>query len=82
MGGDGNGILIEASVLFPADETGNPSSSPSPSADTLLRRLRYSKIRTVMFFFQYMYMYLPSFFFMQKKKKKERLYRYISVACS
>lgn len=50
MGGDFNGILIDASVLFLADKTGNPFSSLSPSADTLLRRLSYSKIRTAIFY--------------------------------
>ncbi|KAL3506964.1 hypothetical protein ACH5RR_032346 [Cinchona calisaya] len=57
-GGLVNGILLDASLLFASDHNNQNLSSASasasasllPAADSLLRKLRYSKIRTGIFY--------------------------------
>ncbi|KAI5670060.1 hypothetical protein M9H77_19913 [Catharanthus roseus] len=49
MGSGVTGVLLEASALFTEDDTGK-AAFLRPSAHSLLRRLRYSKILTAIFY--------------------------------
>lgn len=52
MGSGVTGVLLEASALFTEDDTGK-AAFLRPSAHSLLRRLRYSKILTVSLFLSF-----------------------------